>query len=217
MNNHQLKTMNLFFTSNKIKICLLCIAISVLTNCKNASIDYKYSSESDMFQCEIANQDLFKEALYAFENYIETYYIASPPSTLSQGYAFYWEIAIRDQMPALELFDDHLIKLVEALKNINELWLPIQDGYTLNHNHEIMRCIANDIKDSNASKELLNLLNTNSYQPNLFMSAIGSQANNLIDDKALATYFALNKFYAKVIDIDFNTIKKKTEYSNLND
>jgi len=191
--------------------------MSLLTNCKNTSIDYKYSNEADMLQCEITNQDLYKEAMYAFENYITTHYIVTPPNTLSQGYAFYWEIAIRDQMPALELFDDHLIQLVDILKNESDLWISINGGYTLNHEHEIMTCIANDIKDSNARESLLNLLDTNSFRPDIFMPSIGGQAKNLIDDKALATYFALNHFYAKVLDIDFETIEKKTEYNNLND
>lgn len=199
-----------------VKLFIVILVIN-LSSCKKP-LEYKYSDKDDLFECESIDMVLIKEALYTFEDYITQYYIAEPPNTLSKGYAFYREIALRDLQPAVELFDDHLIQLVKQLKEENELWIVSKDKTILNYNHPILLCIAKNIKDEGINKTLNVLLETKSFRTEIFLPTFLMETQILIDDKALATYFALEMFYARVLNVDFDNIKRKEETSgNKND
>lgn len=184
----------------------------VLTSC-DQGLAYKYTAKETTLNCETIDAALYKEALYAFEDYLFEHYVANPPNTMKQAYAFYWEIAIRDLMPAVELIDDHIIEITGVLKEQDGLWLTSNGQATINPSHSIMRCIQENIVKEESSSVLKNLLDTNSFRSDIFRTHVGYQGSNLIEDKALATYFALNNFYAKILETDFSTIERKTNNS----
>ena len=195
---------------SKFKIIILFFTIGLFTNCENSSIQYKYSNKEDLFECETVNMDLIKESLYAFENYIITNYDIDPPNTLYKAYAFYFEVEDRNKMPALELIDDHLIKIIGILKKEKGLWTSTSNGVTLNYNHPIMRCIQKGIKDPAISKTFDALLKTNSFRSEIITPLIEKRKKILLDDKSFATYYALDHFYSKVINVNFKNIEQKT-------
>ncbi|MBN4047243.1 hypothetical protein JYU05_01730, partial [bacterium AH-315-P13] len=81
-------------------ITLFIISLILLSSCEeSAKINFKYSEKEDLFTCSSIDMELIKDAVYAFEDHITQHYIAIPPNTLSKGYAFYWEIALRDLQP----------------------------------------------------------------------------------------------------------------------
>jgi len=188
----------------RIIISTLTILLFISCN-KEPKFEYKYSDKDDLFNCSSVDMELIKEAVYAFEDFITQHYIAQPPNTLSKGYAFYWEIVLKDIQPAIELFDIHLIQIVKRLKKEKELWIIYKDKTTLNYNHPLMSCIAKNIKDTEINKTLNVLLETNSFRTKYFIPTFLRKTQMLIDDNALATYFALEMFYAKVLDENFDT------------
>lgn len=191
-----------------LKHSFLFIVTMLLVSC--TQLEYKYSDKETPLDCETINTELYKEALFAFEDYLLEHYVANPPNTMQQAYAFYWEIAIRDLMPAVELIDEHMISIIQALKKEKELWVKLEGKSTLNPKHPVMRCIQENIINEDSKSVLKNLLDTNSFRPDIFKTHIDYQAKNLINDKALASYFAFNNFYAKVLETDFNEIDRKT-------
>jgi hypothetical protein len=196
-------------------IALFIISVTLLSSCEEeVKINFKYSEKEDLFACSSIDMELIKDAVYAFEDYITQHYIAKPPSTLSKGYAFYREIALRDLQPAVELFDNHLIQLVKRLKKEKKLWVVSKDNTTLNYNHPLMLCIAKNIKDKGINKTLNVLLETKSFRHKIFLPTFLMETQILIDDKALATYFALEMFYARVLDLNFDNITKEEATNN---
>ncbi len=192
--------------------CIVVLMAITLLSCQQ-NLTYKYSDKEEVFNCASVNTALYSEALYAFEDYILEHYVANPPNTPSQAYAFYWEIAVRDLMPALELIDDHMIQIIEVLKKDETLWTETNGQISLNPEHPLLTCIQENMINDNSKEILKNLLETKTFRPEIFKTHIGYQGKNLINDKALATYFALNNFYAKVLNVDFNTIERKTSNS----
>ncbi|MBN4085196.1 hypothetical protein JYT89_02535 [Flavobacteriaceae bacterium AH-315-B10] len=198
------------------KIILPIFTILLFLSCnKEQKLEYKYADKEDLFNCSSIDMELIKDAVYAFEDHITQHYIAIPPNTLSKGYAFYWEIALRDLQPTAELFNNHLIQLVKRLKKEKKLWVVSKDKTTLNYNHPIMLCIAKNIKDKGINKTLNVLLETKSFRTKIFLPAFLGDNQMLIDDKALATFFALEMFYARVLDLNFDNITNE-EASNKN-
>jgi hypothetical protein len=201
---------------NKFRMFILLSSFTLLINCKDSLIEFKYSKKENLFECESANMDLIKEALYAFENYIIKNYDIDPPNTLFKAYAFYFEVESRNKMPALDLIDDHLIKVIEALKKEKKLWVSTNAGTTLNYNHPIMKCIQKGIKDPTINETFEALIKTNSFRSDIFLLLIEKRVKILIDDKSLAAYYALDHFYSNVINVNFKNIEQKTELDKPN-
>ena len=193
-----------------LKITLITFLLALtFFGCKkeNSFTDYKYTDKPDVLVCDGSNAKLYQEALYAFEDDILNYYSkAKPNSSLSQAYSQFIRSAIYGRLKFEDIISEHTLKVFEALKNEEDLWNTNNFETNLNYKSNIIKCISKNIKDTALKTTFNALLSTNSMAPKLFGTPLMSKYRSALNDKYLATYVALDLYYAKLLDTDLSKI-----------
>ena len=192
------------------KISTLLILLAILfTGCKkDPKINYQYQLEDNLFECDAVDMDLIKEAVYAFEDYIKTHYCFTNPKSVEQGYYYYWEIALNNQIPAVEFISPHILEIRDQLKKIDGLWSTKGETTTLNYNHPLLKCISDHMNDPQMKQTFDVLIQSRTFKEHVFLSSIKRMSESLGNDAALDTYLALDTFYARILNLDFSDLDK---------
>lgn len=215
----------------KSKINLIAFLLVVtFYGCKkeNTLTDFKYTDKPDVLVCDGINNKLYKEALYSFEDDILKFYgKGNPNASLTQVYSQFIRNTIYSRLKYEDIISEHTLKIFEALKNESNLWDANSTKSYLNYNSSIIKCISSNIIDKNLKTTFNALISTNSMTPKLFGTPLMTQYRNLINDKYLATYVALDLYYAKLFDVnladinfnkpqplDFNVVPPKANKEN---
>ena len=194
-----------------LKITLITLSfVLTLFGCKkeNTFSDYKYEDKPTVLTCEGVNSKLYQEALYSFEDDILNFYKnTNPKRTLIQSYSQLMANSIYGRMKYEDVVSEHTLKIFEALKKEEGLWNANSVKSHLNYNSDIIKCILNNMKDESLKTTFNALVTTNSMSPKLFgVPLMSNYRTTLSNDKYLATYVALDLFYAKLFDIDFSKV-----------
>jgi hypothetical protein len=185
---------------------LIFLLVLIFSGCENTGdLEYKYTSEKDLFECKTVNMDLIKEAVYAFENYVKDNYSFRGPNTVAKGHANYWSVATTDRLPNIEKLDGHVINVYTVLLKEKDLWIKTNDKITLDHNSVFFNCMVDHMINEDAKLAMSNLLKTNTYRSEIFTPVMKRNTRQLLNDKGLATYVALELFYAKLYKADIST------------
>jgi len=185
----------------------LLIFLTINSCKKEPQIDYKYNDKEDLFPCSEAEMDLIKEAVYAFEDYAIDHYAKYNPKTIGQGMYFYWKVSINESTyPKLQVVPPHIIKLRDLLKQQNDLWTITNDKFHLNYNHPLLTCIGNTMNEKNHKDTFNTLLDSNTFKSSVYLAALKRKELELENDIAFRTYLALETFYAKIMNVDFNDL-----------
>jgi len=190
------------------KLLVITLAIG-LASCKkeNTFTDYKYADKPTVITCEGINSKLYQEALYTFEDDIFNYYKKNDPNTsLAKSYSQLIRNSLYGKMKLKEIISAHTIKVFEALKKEDNLWDTNNSKSHLNYNSIVVDCISENILDKALNSTFNALVSTNSMSPKLFGTPLMSKYLKSSNDKYLATYIALDLFYAKLFDINFSEV-----------
>ena len=192
---------------NYLKLTIILLVMVVFTNCKNDPqlSQYKYSEKEFQVNCEKIDLDLIKEAVYSFEEDITNYFGQKGTKNLSQAYSRAVNIGVFGRAKYNEITSPHTREIFEILKTDTELWNLVGESKSLNYDHELVKCIANNLTDKDLKTTFNALITTNSMSAKLFGEPLRRKAYLAVKDKNLATYIALDMFYAKLFDVDFNT------------
>ncbi len=186
------------------------LLIVVLTSCNKENkpqIAYKYEKQPATITCENVNSELYKEALYSFEDDILNFYRKTRPNTnLSQAYSQFIRLAILERVKYENIISKHTLDVFHALKNENTLWNANNPKSYIDYNGPEIACISENIENKNLKTTMAALLKTNSMEPKLFGAPLTANYREVIKDKYLATYVALDLFYAKLFKIDFSKV-----------
>jgi len=177
------------------------------TSCKKETqfTDFKYADKPETIACGDMDAKLLKEALYSFEDDIVNHY-DSINKNLSRSYSRLINDASSRRLKFQDVVSSHSLKVFEALKNNQDLWNQGNATSNLNYNSKVIKCIANNISDQRLKSIFNSLLSTNSLTPFLFGEPIKSNSGQLLRDKYLATYVALEFYYAKLFDVDLTNV-----------
>lgn len=192
----------------KISILLLVTSLFLISCKGEPSITYKYQDNIDLFSCDAIDMNLIKEAKYAFEDYIEKHYSFQDPKSVDQGYFYYWEIARSTRIPAVEFINPHVLKIRDELKKIDGLWITKNETTTLNYNHPMIKCLSNYMVNSELKRTFDVLTESNTFKEQVFLSLLKRDPLALKNDPALATYLALDTFYARILNLDFSNVEE---------
>lgn len=200
------------------KLLLITMAIS-LASCKTEKkvefTDFKYTDKPDAMTCGDMDTKLLKEALYSFEDDIINHYDSQNRNT-SRAYTRLITESTINRLKVEDVISEHSLKVFEALKQDEDLWGLNSSVSKLNYNSQVVDCIADNIKNERLKSTFNALKQTNSLTPKLIGEPIKSSSVQLINDKHLATFVALQYYYAKLFDIDVSTINfDKPEASNI--
>ena len=177
----------------------------IYTNCKPApKIDYKFGEEKNLFPCSSVDMDLIKEAVYVFEEFIFENYSFNAPDKEKAAYFNFLKNSEVKLMPMGEKFDDHIKNVFYALKTEESLWSGTQDQKTLNLDHEIIKCIIENINIEAIKPVFKTLAESKTLRGEVLAPTLRSYFNKIEEDRALATYIALDLFYAKIFQFDLS-------------
>ncbi|MDO5979984.1 hypothetical protein [Flavivirga spongiicola] len=187
------------------------VLVLTLFNCKNENTfsEYQYTDHPVVLTCGDFNSKLYHEALYSFENDILVFYSKTNKNvSQTQAYNQFVRDAVygRGRLKYEDVVSAHSLNVFKALKNESTLWDANNAKSHLNYNGSIIGCIANNIQDTALKTTFNSLVTTNSMSPKLFGTPLISKYRNAIRDKYLATYIALDLFYAKLFDVDFSKV-----------
>lgn len=190
---------------------LIVLLISfLLVGCKKEATlsEFKYSANDFQVTCEGVNPELLKEAVYSFEDDITNYFAQKGTKNLSQAYSRAVNLGIYGRAKYEEIASPHTIEIFEILQKDKDLWNINDDTKSLNYNNKFVKCLADNLVDKDLKTTFNALLTTNSMSSKLFGEPLRRSAYLAIKDKYLATYIALDMYYAKLFDVDFS--KKET-------
>ena len=192
---------------NYLKLTIILLVVVVFTNCKNEPqlSEYKYSENDFQVNCENVDLDLIKEAVYSFEADITDYFTPKGNKNLLQAYPRVVNYGINSRANFSKIVSPHTQEIFEILKTDTELWNLNGETKSLNYDHELLKCIANNLTDKDLKTTFNALITTNSMSAKLFGEPLRRKAYLAVKDKNLATYIALDMFYAKLFDVDFYT------------
>ncbi len=194
----------------KLKLALIVLTLC-LFNCKQETaqkqeqinFDFKYPSAQKLLDCDNLDTSLFQEAMQSFENDIVKFYTPDQP-VYSRAYSIFVGQALGNKVDYSKLVSEHSKTVFEALKQDKRLWIDNADGSKVNFQHPIFKCIGANIKDEPLRKTYNALIDTNSMSMRMFGGQLRRKTFDMKDDKYLATFVALELFYGKFFDIDFN-------------
>ena len=200
-----------------LKPLSILLVFIIFTSCKKEATlsEYKYADKL-YFNCDGVNSDLFREALYSFEEDITKQYARNGRQNLTQAYGQAITAGIYGRGKYNEMVSPHTKEIFELLKTQTNLWNTDGKIKTLNYNHDLVKCIAKNITNEDIKTTFNALLSTNSMSPKLFGEAMRRQSNLAIKDKYLATYIALDMFYAKLFNVDLNAPKEGNKNIDFN-
>ncbi len=184
------------------------VSLFVLASCKKGSqsnLDYIYKDEPDLLACELPNKSLLKEAVYSFEADITAQYSPDKPD-LRRAYSAFMASVRNKRILYSEMISPQTIKIFEALKKDGTLY----NGNTLNKKSAIIDCISKNIKDVGFKTTFNALLSTNSLREDIIIPPLTSISRNMLVDKYLSTYAALEFYYKGMHNIDLTKITAKT-------
>ncbi|MBT8303597.1 MAG: hypothetical protein KJP09_03935 [Bacteroidia bacterium] len=184
-------------------------AVFLLTISCADSLEYRYANKEDTIACNNApiNTDLYKEALYSFEDYIDQINNKQTNRNFIQGYNVFIGRTIANQGLETSKVSEHDIRIFNALKKEKDLWVNDNGTYRLNYNSDLVTCIADNILDEALQTTFKALIETNSMNTRLFVSPLRSKMGAVLKDKFLATYIALDMFYSQFFTTDFSNVE----------
>lgn len=203
-----------------LKITLITFLLAfTFFGCKkeNTFTDYKYADKPAFLTCDGVNVKLYQEALYSFEDDILNFYSKNnAKATLVSSYSQLMRNSIYGRIKYEDIISAHTLKVFEALKNEVNLWDANNTKSHLNYNSKVVKCISNNMQDKNLQTTFNALVTTNSMSPKLFGTPLMTKYRTALNDKHLATYIALDLYYAKLFDIDFSKVNlDKPDEANL--
>jgi hypothetical protein len=197
----------------KITFIALCLT---LFNCKKETAsfnNYKYANDETILVCENLDTKLYVEALLSFEDDIASYY-DQRNKNIRRAHSFYFRDAIANRAKYEEFVSPHTMEVFEALKQDKDLW---NADNSINYKADIFTCLSSNFKVEGLQTTFNALVSTNSMTPELFGAPLKIHVKNAHEDRYMATYIALDLFYANLFNVDPTIITKKIESDSNNE
>jgi len=176
--------------------------------------NYKYADKPETITCGDIDTKLLKEALFAFEEDIAKHY-KTQSNNISRAYSRFITESTIGRLKFEDVISEHTLNIFEALKKDQTLWDQGNAKSNLNYNSDIINCIGENIKDKRLKSIFNSLKSTNSLSPKLFGEPVKNNSVMLLNDKYLATYVALEFYYAKLFDADLTNINFQEPATNI--
>jgi len=191
-------------TTFKLLTLLLLVTFS---NCETAEkLEYKYANKAKLLSCDLPNGELYKEAVYAFENDIINTY-DNQNRNLSKCYSNFLNLRQRGNVKVTELASEHTLKIAKALKDETSLWNTNNEITSLNNSNALIDCIANSIKIKDVKTTFNALLSTNSLTTKNVSPLLTNNSRFVQADGSLKTYVALQFYYSQLLNVKLEDLK----------
>ena len=174
--------------------------ILFVTSCKKdvQLSKFNFAEKGIVVNCDKFDLKLLNEALFTFENDIVITY-GGDKKNLSKAYSQFVRSAVYNSVKYKDITTPHTLEVVKVLKTKTDLW---NADNTLNYNSKLFKCLTENIKSNDLKRTIKALTETNTMNKKVFGPAVLSNYRTAVTDKYLATYIALDFFYANLLNID---------------
>lgn len=173
----------------------------ILFNCKKDvnPITYEFTDKPYDFVCKESDieNDLLKEALYSFEDDIVKYYDPKQLN-LNRAYGQFLLGINHNEYIHMRIISPRSRAILERLKQEDHLFINGQ----LNTKSPLISCVVHGVKDEDLKTTFNALLSAGSLKSSILASGIMFESKKVLADKAMATYVALDMYYAKIAERD---------------
>ena len=194
------------------KVFVLLVLVIFIAGC-GESITYKYQNNELNMAYQGEDTNLLKEALYSFENDIAVYYeneeySLGPSVNVEYGYASFIYPSASGTADFKKIASPHTTKIVELLKKEESLWNKNGKDSKLNYNHELVKCLINNIQNAEIKERIETLLDANYFSPTIMTEFYRVNIGDALTDKNFALFIALETYYQNLLEIDFSSETK---------
>lgn len=188
------------------KFILLFLGL-LLFNCKKEpELIYKYKGKAALVNCTSPDKELLEEALFSFEEDLLNFY--DPENrNYNQAYNRFISAYRLHKLELSSMVSEHSVEVFNTLKKNKALWNIGDKNGNLNHSLDIYKCIGEHITDQDIKETYNALINANSMSYRMIAEPLRRASYSLGKDKYLATFVALDMYYANLFDIDLKTPK----------
>ncbi len=193
---------------NKVKQPVFSILIVFLVFGCQESVEYKYDTKPMMVTCGGADKELLNEALYSFFNDISVYYASrvQRPMSSTEAYANFIYKGSKGDADFRNIVSKHSLKLLEKLKQDEQLWDYTSNSSNLNYDSEFVSCLFSNIEDSSMRTTIMALKTTGSLNPKLLSDRLITNVVDDFDQPNFLMYIALDTYYQYLMDLDLSEI-----------
>lgn len=181
----------------------------LLFNCKKEpELIYKYKGKAALVNCVSPDKALLEEALFSFEEDLLNFY--DPENrNYNQAYNRFISAYRLQKLELSSMVSEHSIEVFNTLKKNTALWNIGDKNGNLNHSLDIYKCIGEHITDQDIKETYNALINANSMSYRMIAEPLRRASYSLGKDKYLATFVALDMYYANLFDVDLTITKAK--------
>jgi len=164
------------------------------------SMEYKYQNKPKVVSCDGLDSDLMHEALYSFEDDIETYYNIrkmEPGSQISiqYGYSNFVYLGARGEADYAGITTEHSREVFRVLKSDTDLYIQENGTIQLDYNHPFVQCLISKIQNQEIKSTMQSLIGVGSMSSDIIASPIRINSRDAVPDKYFAMYLALDTYY----------------------
>lgn len=198
------------------KLFAIAILITSVSCKKEAPLEFKHADKPNVLACEFPKGDLYKEAVFSFEEDIINLFKGTGTNyTPSRSYITFITNAMNDKIKVEDIASRHSYDIAQLLKNDPDIWNRSGKTTTLDYSAPFMDCIANNIKITDIKTTFNALLSTNSMRPKLILTPLRGVARQIQGDGSLKTFVAFEYFYSKLMGVkDPSLLKNPTPIDN---
>lgn len=190
----------------KIFSILIAIGITFLS-CKEP-IEYQFTDSPETIKCDGLDYDLAHEAYYSFRQdlaiYVKDLHIGYDYLNYKESLGFYIYRGAQGNFDYNEIATPHTIKLLNELKENEDLWDTSSDKSNLNYNSEFISCLVQNIQNEEVKQTITSLIDSNSMNPAILAETYRANVFDSYTDNHFGMLVAFDTYYQYLYDMDFN-------------
>jgi hypothetical protein len=190
----------------KSKFLSFALIATVITffNCKQSekiNVDYKHTDQPEVFECKLTDIALIKEAIYSFENDLNTAYDKDNKGR-GRAYSSFIGLTISNRFNIEEVASKHSLQIAKALQNSS-----YYKNNVFSYNSELANCLFTHIKNPNTKTSFEALRSANSLRPNVVLPTLRNNVTSFASDKALVGILAFDYYYNNLMLLNETQLK----------
>lgn len=182
----------------------------IACNESSNKLDYRYATTVTNLDCGEEHNELIKEAVGSFEEDLRQAYAPERGNPL-MTYGRYVSSAMRVNGNVKDLATSHSLEVMDALRDVEGLWIVEGNNVSLNDNHPIVQCLVDNVKNDQLRTTMKSLQSIDNLDHILLQSRLRMVVGTMPQDKSLVAYVALDSYYPRLYHVKESELMGKTK------
>ncbi len=185
-------------------ILLIGIILITFSACKKP-IEFKYQEREQLINCNDLDAKLAHEAYYSFRNDLAEYTMNSMVEINYHNYPFSLALFVfkgaEGTAEFLEIASSHTLKILQLLKQEEDIWDLQSKKSNLNYNSEFIDCLILNIENEDVKHAIISFRDVNTQNPKSFAELYRTNIKDADEDHYFAMFLAFEIYYQYLYDI----------------